>query len=64
MEVYPKGSHLSTEAFASYVLERSGATVDSTSDPYVITLFRPGKTPERWELKKRGRKGVVFWQRR
>jgi hypothetical protein len=46
------------------VLERADATVDSASDPYMITLFRPGKTPERWELQKPERKGVVFWQRR
>jgi hypothetical protein len=44
-------------------MERGGAKVDSHTDPFVITVYRPGKAPERWELKKR-RRGDVFWLRR
>jgi hypothetical protein len=60
---YPKGTSLGAEAFSSYVMERGGAKVDSHTDPFVITVYRPGKAPERWELKKR-RRGDVFWLRR
>ena len=63
LEMYKRGSRLDADAFAAYVMARQGATVDASSDPYLITLFRPGQAPERWELKKQGRKGTVFWQR-
>lgn len=64
MKEHPKGSNLDAEAFSSYVLAQDDATVDAASDPFVITLFRPGRAPERWELKKQGRKGTVSWLRR
>lgn len=64
MQEHKKGSQLDVETFAAYVMAQRDAKVDTTSDPYLITLFRPGRAPERWELKKPRRKRDVYWQRR